>query len=103
MKVIYYISLIFVGSCALIHCKKSPDNASPATANNPSATNAVNTSPGTPGRETNEAQAPVYTAVQAKGYVLNREITSPGSIQSEENTNLQPEVSGRITDIYFKE
>ncbi|MEP7321467.1 MAG: efflux RND transporter periplasmic adaptor subunit [Saprospiraceae bacterium] len=103
MKVIYYISLIIVGSCALLQCKKSSEKTTPAGGGNPTSTNAVNSSPGAPGKEANAGQGPVYTAVQAKGYVLNREITSPGSIQSEENTNLQPEISGRITGIYFKE
>lgn len=46
---------------------------------------------------------PTYTSITAKGRVINRIITSPGSILAEETTNLQPEVSGRITGIYFKE
>ncbi|MEP7268111.1 MAG: efflux RND transporter periplasmic adaptor subunit [Saprospiraceae bacterium] len=46
---------------------------------------------------------PVYSSIIAKGRVVSREITAPGSILSEENTNLQPEISGRLTGIYFKE
>ncbi|MBK7439346.1 MAG: efflux RND transporter periplasmic adaptor subunit [Saprospiraceae bacterium] len=46
---------------------------------------------------------PSYSAIIAKGYVLNREIQAPGSILAEENTNLQSEISGRIIGIYFKE
>ncbi len=46
---------------------------------------------------------PTFSAVIAKGKVVDREIQSPGSILAEENTNLQPEVSGRVTGIYFKE
>jgi membrane fusion protein (multidrug efflux system) len=104
MKVIFYISLIVTGSLASVQCKKnSSANTSTKPENGPSATAVANVSPGAPGGNSNAGQAPVFNAVEAKGYVLNREITSPGSIQSEENTNLQPEISGRITGIYFKE
>lgn len=48
-------------------------------------------------------QGPVYDAVIARGFEINREVQSPGTILAEETTDLQPEISGRITGIYFNE
>ncbi len=106
MKIAQLIVSIFLCAAVLTQCKeKSPASVAdkPITTN----ANAVPASAG--GLSTNSGgpsggmAAPVYNAVIATGFVLNREITSPGSILSEENTDLQPEISGRITGIYFKE
>jgi membrane fusion protein, multidrug efflux system len=51
----------------------------------------------------NAGPGPSYNAEIVQSRVLNRIITAPGSILAEENTNLQPEISGRLTHIYFKE
>ncbi len=109
MKLFRSILLTFLCFVVLTQCKR--ENASTnaekpnleGTKPGPGAPGATTSSTSGGGPQGGGAAAPVYNAVIAKGFVLNREITSPGSIMSEENTDLQPEVSGRITGIYFKE
>lgn len=101
MKAFSCTFLLFSIAICLIQCKQS-SKGDPSTTGGPQ-TNQASTAPGGNSSAASPAQGPTFDAVIAKGVVINREIQSPGSIQSEENTNLQPEVSGRITGIYFKE
>ena len=98
MKSTLTYPLIFVSLTLLliVRCTKKEGEQNPA--GGPAAPGAQGGAPGGPGGNT-----PVYHAVLAKGYAISREIQSPGSIQAEERTDLQAEISGRITGIYFKE
>lgn len=106
MKVFSLYALIFIGITTLIHCKPSAKSDSSSTGPAPAGGVAANNSSGPASTGSNgngQASMPTYDAVIAIGAVLNREVQSPGSILPQETTNLQPEVSGRITGIYFKE
>jgi membrane fusion protein (multidrug efflux system) len=75
------------------------DNKEAANGPGAAAGGAPQGMPGGPGN----VPVPRYDAVIARGFEINREIQSPGTILAEETTNLQPEISGRITGIYFNE
>lgn len=92
LTILSSLTLVLIAGCAK---KEADSNAAGGT----SKTNA--TPGGAPNLST--ANTPVYHAVIAKGYAISREIQAPGSIQAEERTELQAEISGRITGIYFKE
>lgn len=46
---------------------------------------------------------PVFTGIIASSYPINRFIEAPGTILANENTDMQPEISGRVVSINFKE
>lgn len=46
---------------------------------------------------------PVFDAVLATSYNVNRKIEAPGTVMPAENTDLHPEASGRVVAINFKE
>jgi membrane fusion protein (multidrug efflux system) len=46
---------------------------------------------------------PMFDAVLAKEVAINRNINVPGNILPSENTDLHPEVSGRVVTLNFKE
>jgi membrane fusion protein (multidrug efflux system) len=50
-----------------------------------------------------EGPPPVFDAVVAIAYPLSRTIEAPGTILPNENTELHPEVAGRVVAINFKE
>lgn len=110
--------VIFALILTLIHCKKSDNNQSQNAsggAPNPSTPNVQSGRPGGPGSQGVQGgpgsgpggqggqNSPKYDAIITSSRIINRVITSPGSILAEETTNLQPEISGRLTHIYFKE
>ena len=97
--------VIFTVLLTIINCKKSENNPSASAGEGKPATTGV--PPGAPGGQGGQGQGgqngPKYDAIIASSRIINRVITSPGSILAEETTNLQPEISGRLTHIYFKE
>jgi membrane fusion protein (multidrug efflux system) len=97
--------VIFTVLLTIINCKKSENNPSASAGEGKPATTGV--PPGAPGGQGGQGQggqnSPKYDAIIASSRIINRVITSPGSILAEETTNLQPEISGRLTHIYFKE
>lgn len=46
---------------------------------------------------------PVFSAVIAQSFPINRNIEAPGTILANETTDIQPEISGRVVSINFKE
>jgi membrane fusion protein (multidrug efflux system) len=46
---------------------------------------------------------PVFSGIIAKAYPINRNIEAPGTILANETTDMQPEISGRVVSINFKE
>lgn len=46
---------------------------------------------------------PVFDAVLARTYAIDKVVTAPGTIIPNESTQLQPEISGRVVAINFKE
>ena len=50
-----------------------------------------------------DATPAVFDAIVANTYLLNRKVEAPGTILPAENTNLSPEISGRVVAINFKE
>ena len=54
-------------------------------------------------KSTNRKQTAPYDAVVVKKFPLNRSIQAPGSILPFEQADLHPEVSNRITGIFFQE
>ena len=46
---------------------------------------------------------PVFDAVVAGQFALDRKVSAPGTILPNENTDLHPEISGRVVAINFKE
>ncbi len=98
MKSNFLPTLILLLSAPFLFVRCDKKEAS----NGPGATPAGATPAGMQGGPGGGA-GPLYDAVVAKGYEINREIQSPGTIMAEETTDLQPEISGRITGIYFTE
>lgn len=50
-----------------------------------------------------DATPAVFDAIVANTYLLDRKVEAPGTILPAENTNLSPEISGRVVTINFKE
>jgi len=46
---------------------------------------------------------PVFTGIVAGAFPINRNIEAPGTILANETTDMQPEISGRVVSINFKE
>lgn len=46
---------------------------------------------------------PVFSGIIAEGFPINRNIEAPGTILANETTDMQPEISGRVVSINFKE
>jgi membrane fusion protein, multidrug efflux system len=46
---------------------------------------------------------PVFTGIIAEAFPINRNIEAPGTILANETTDMQPEISGRVVSINFKE
>lgn len=46
---------------------------------------------------------PVFSAVIAESFPINRTVEAPGTILANENTDMQPEISGKVVSINFKE
>ncbi len=46
---------------------------------------------------------PVFSGIVAEAFPINRNIESPGTILANETTDMQPEISGRVVSINFKE
>lgn len=95
----YRITLMSLVFILAIQCSKKESSAPPAGG----ASQTPPASPGGPGGGAVGGNVPVYNAVLAKGFEISREIQSPGSILAEEKTDLQSEISARVTGIYFKE
>jgi membrane fusion protein (multidrug efflux system) len=47
--------------------------------------------------------SPVFSGIVAQASPINRSIDAPGTILANEATNMQPEISGRVVSINFKE
>jgi membrane fusion protein, multidrug efflux system len=58
---------------------------------------------GGPGGNPGGGPPPVFSGVIAEAYPINRNIEAPGTILANETTNMQPEISGRVVSINFKE
>jgi len=100
--------IILLAVLTFIHCKKSENNSSSSTgagAPNKALASGPGGSPGGPGGAGGQQSqnSPKYDAIITSSRIINRVITSPGTILAEETTNLQTEISGRLTNIYFKE
>ncbi len=59
--------------------------------------------PGGPGGRPGGGPPPVFTGVIATSHPINRNIEAPGTILANETTDMQPEISGRVVSINFKE
>lgn len=46
---------------------------------------------------------PVFTGIIAEKFPINQNIEAPGTIMANETTDIQPEISGRVVSINFKE
>jgi membrane fusion protein (multidrug efflux system) len=62
-----------------------------------------NAKPGAASGEKPKGPPPEFEAVVAAAFPLNRSIEAPGTILPNENTDLHPEISGRIVAINLKE
>lgn len=58
---------------------------------------------GGPGGKPGGGAPPVFSGMIAETYPINRSIEAPGTILANETTNMQPEISGRVVSINFKE
>ncbi|MCU0389303.1 MAG: efflux RND transporter periplasmic adaptor subunit [Chitinophagaceae bacterium] len=50
-----------------------------------------------------QGPSPTFNAIIAESYPINRSIEAPGTILPNETTDMQPEISGRVVSINFKE
>lgn len=55
------------------------------------------------GQVAKKQDTPVFSAVIANSFPINRNIEAPGTILANETTDIQPEISGRVVSINFKE
>lgn len=99
----YPFTLVSLALVLAVQCTKKEAGPGPAGGAEQPKVQGAPPSPGGPGGLSGGVSPAVYNAVLAKGYAISREIQSPGSIQAEERTDLQAEISGRVTGIYFKE
>ncbi len=60
-------------------------------------------SPGGPGGKPGGGGIPVFSGIIAQAFPINRNIEAPGTILANETTDMQPEISGRVVSINFKE
>lgn len=58
---------------------------------------------GGPGGKPGGGGTPVFSGILAETFPINRSIEAPGTILANETTNMQPEISGRVVSINFKE
>jgi membrane fusion protein, multidrug efflux system len=58
--------------------------------------------PGGPGGKPGGG-VPVFSGIIAEAFPINRNIEAPGTILANETTDMQPEISGRVVSINFKE
>ena len=58
---------------------------------------------GGPGGKPGGGPPPVFSGIIAEGFPINRSIEAPGTILANETTDMQPEISGRVVSINFKE
>lgn len=59
--------------------------------------------PGGPGGKPGGGGVPVFSGIIAEAFPINRNIEAPGTILANETTDMQPEISGRVVSINFKE
>lgn len=82
---VQYISILFAAMLSLGSCKPEEKKEAPGAGKRPS---------GPP---------PVFDAVVAGSFSVERKIEAPGTVLPSENTDLHPEISGRVVAINFKE
>ena len=58
---------------------------------------------GGPGGKPGGGPPPVFSGIIAETFPINRNIEVPGTILANETTDMQPEISGRVVSINFKE
>jgi membrane fusion protein (multidrug efflux system) len=58
---------------------------------------------GGPGGKPGGGGVPTFNGIVAEAFPINRNIEAPGTILANETTDMQPEISGRVVSINFKE
>jgi len=58
---------------------------------------------GGPGGKPGAGGVPTFSGIIAGAFPINRNIEAPGTILANETTDMQPEISGRVVSINFKE